>query len=179
MRRAFKRREKQIKAGARLEPAASCQHSRLRSCWWKLSVPCLGCLKKKKNTASLPCYSASAFLPAPQAGGGTRLPNAGLRLQQCQGCRACPALSHVCVHTPVRPRAPRSGSSEPERTCQQRCGRRGSPLRGDARALATVARSFPPMREEEVGGLGMEEKGRVEGCNAWLEKFRGVQRRAR
>lgn len=28
-------------------------------------------------------------------------------------------------------------------------------------------------------GWGWRRKGRVEGCNAWLEKFRGVQRRAR
>lgn len=35
-----------MKAGARLEPAAGCQHSSLGQSWWKSSVPCLGCLKK-------------------------------------------------------------------------------------------------------------------------------------
>lgn len=176
-RRAFKRREKQIKVGARLEPAAHWQHSRLRSCWWKSSVPCLGC-SKKQNTVSL-----LVILPLLSSRPHKQEEGLSCQTQACvcsnaKGCRAC-LPCHTCVHTPVRPGAQRLGSSEPDRTCQAPCGCGGSSLRGDARALATMASSFLSMREKEVGGLGMEEKGRVEGCNAWLEKFRGVQRQAR
>lgn len=87
---------------------------------------------------------------------------------QSASCPVTRVCAHTCEHrawaAPCAPDLPWG------------CG--GSPFRGDARASATMARSFLPVREEEVGGLGMEEKGRAEGCNAWLEKFRGVQRRA-
>lgn len=133
-------------------------------------------LRKKNEIVSLPCYSASAFLPAPQEGLGCQ--TEACVFSNAEGCRAC-LPCHTRVHTPACPGAQRLGSSELDRTCRAPWGCRGSPLRGGARALSTMARSFLPMREKEVGGLRMEEKGRVEGCNAWLEKFRGVQRRAR
>lgn len=133
-------------------------------------MPCLGCLKKYSVPPLLICL---CFPPGPTS--RRRDSAAKLRLVFAAVARDAERVLpfHTSVCTPV---STELGQLRAAPHLPWGCG--GSLLQGDARASATMARSFLPMREEEVGGLGMEEKGRAEGCNAWLEKFRGVQRRA-